>query len=224
MAKIVIPATSPEDWLRLLPKEGQGQRGESARALARCWQDADGLPKCVHGVLADSQAFPELDLLLAVPQHTVELPGGSSPARGDVWALARSRTGLISLVVKGLAREPFGETLRDWRRDYPAGKRSRLEFLCGMLDLDLPLPDGIRYPLLKWTAMAVIEAIRFHAQHAVFLVHSFSPAQHWVEDYRAFVGLFGVSSEAGGLVSVGDRMGIRLHVGWVSDDAGQPTP
>jgi len=160
----------------------------------------------------------DLDLLLAIPGHRVTLPGGYYPAENDVWALLRTKHGLVSLVVKGLAREPFGEMLGEWRDEGSPGKQRRLEFLCAVLDLDHDLPEVIRYPLLKWTASAVMEAVRFHATHAVLLVHSFTPVPHWFDDFERFCALFGARAAAGECRPAGERMGVELHLGWVRGD------
>ena len=45
MSKILIPAQSPEDWKQFLAKpEKHWKTGFSARSLAYCWQEADGIP------------------------------------------------------------------------------------------------------------------------------------------------------------------------------------
>jgi hypothetical protein len=211
--KILVPATSAEEWRRVDPP--RWQPGNASRALAYCWQEAEGVPEGVHQVLSHVEVFRGFEILLVLPEHLVPLPGGSYPAENDVWALARCKEGLISLAVKGMTREPFGETMQEWLQDFSDGKQRRLDFLCSLLELDQPVPPGIRYPLLKWTASAIMEAVRFHARHAVLLVHSFSPADHWFEDYRAFLSLFGIPAVPGRLVTASERLGIPLHFCWV---------
>jgi hypothetical protein len=45
MNRIYIPTQSPEDWRRLLAQpEKHWREGYSARALAECWERADGFP------------------------------------------------------------------------------------------------------------------------------------------------------------------------------------
>ena len=216
MDRILIPAASADDWCGApLDPAPVWQPGNPARALAYCWQDADGVPESVHQTLSDVESFRGFEILMVLPTHRVPLPGGSYPAENDLWALARCREGLISLAVKGMGREPFGETMQEWLQDFSAGKQHRLDFLCSLLELDQPLPAGIRYPLLKWTASAVMEAVRFHARHAMLLVHSFSACDHWFEDYQTFLKLFGVRGAPDRVVTAGDRLGACLHFGWV---------
>jgi hypothetical protein len=169
----------------------------------------------VRRLFAGRQEFSDFEMLMAIPEHRVELPGGFHPAENDLWALGRTKRGLISLAVKGLGDEPFGPTLADWQADSSSGKRRRLQFLCAVLDLESPLPGRIRYPLLKWTASAVMEAVRFHARDAVLLVHSFNPARLWLDDFRAYCALFGATGGPGELIPAGERMGVRLHLAWV---------
>jgi len=48
MNKIYIPSDSPDRWKDLLAEpEKQWKVGYSARALAYCWQEADGFPKSI---------------------------------------------------------------------------------------------------------------------------------------------------------------------------------
>lgn len=79
------------------------------------------------------------------------------------------------------------------------------------------MPCAIK--LLHRSASAVIEAKRFGAPHAVMLVHSFSQSHQWFEDYAAFAALLGVKVAVNRVVSVGQRGGVELHLGWVCGDA-----
>jgi hypothetical protein len=108
--------------------------------------------------------------------------------------------------------------MQEWLANASRGKIERLHYLCGQLGLNLSLPSGIRYQMLHRAASAVIEAKRFTADHAVMLVHSFSQADEWFEDYTAFVALFGASASINTLVSVGACAGISLHFAWVRGD------
>ena len=79
-------------------------------------------------------------------------------------------------------------------------------------------PDNIFYQLLHRTASAVIEAERFGTAQAVMLVHSFSTSNRWFEEYKAFVGLFGVIAEVGRLATVCAKDNMPLHLAWVHGD------
>ncbi len=217
MSKIYIPTSNAEQWKQFLAEpEKHWRQGYSARTLANSWQDADGFPSEVDSVLAST--FPSVELLLALPEHKVPLPGGSRSSQNDIWVLARSKDQLISIAVEGKVSEPFGPTVQEWQAVSSPGKAARLAYLLSSLGLSA-VPDTIRYQLLHRTASAIIEAQRFNATHAVMLVHSFSQSSEWFQDYAAFTSLMGGSARENGIVSVGSRSGVSLHLAWVRGDA-----
>jgi hypothetical protein len=219
MSRIYIPASSPDQWAQFLAEPArQWRTGYSARTFAHSWQEADGFPSEVAAVLSSSGLFPGIEMLLGIPEHQVPLPGGSRPSQNDLWVLARSGAELVSIAVEGKVAEPFGPTLDEWLVEGSAGKMARLDFLCAQLGLSRPLPGPVRYQLLHRAASAVIEARRFCARHAVMLVHSFSQSHEWFDDYSAFSRLLGFDAEVNRVVSVGQRGGIELHLGWVCGD------
>lgn len=81
------------------------------------------------------------------------------------------------------------------------------------------VPDSVRYQFLHRTVSAIIEANRFGVAHAVMLVHSFSQSSEWFQDYAAFTSLMGASAAENGIVSVGSRSGVSLHLAWVRGNA-----
>jgi hypothetical protein len=219
MARIFTATNTADDWKPLLAEpDKQWKTGYSARALAYCWQDADGFPQSVRWVFDESgiEAFEDIQMLLGIPEHQVPLPGGTRPSQTDLWVLARSKAGLISIAVEGKVSEPFGPTVGDWLKDASPGKLERLEFLRDLLGVPDPVPEDVRYQLLHRTASAIIEAKRFHASHAVMLVHSFSQTHEWFEDFERFARLFGVPVKPNRVVPVADRDGVMLHLGWAS--------
>jgi len=87
-SKIFIPATKPEDWKSLLAKpEKHWRKGYSARSLAYCWQEAEGFPECVKKAFSQSNIsiLHNIELLLAIPEYQVSLPGGSRPSQNDIF-------------------------------------------------------------------------------------------------------------------------------------------
>ena len=220
MPNIYMPTSSPEQWAQFLAEPQKHWRtGYSAKTLAHSWQEASGFPTEVAAVLRAAPQFTDIELLLAIPEHQVPLPGGSRPSQNDVWALARAADRLVSIAVEGKVDEPFGPTLGEWLLDSSAGKQARLSFLQEELSLATKLPSNVRYQLLHRAASAIIEAKRFCAPHAVMLVHSFSPTNNWFADYAAFASLFGAIAEPNRLISVGRRGGAELHFAWVAGDA-----
>src|SRR5688500_15479405 len=135
MKRIYIPTAGPSSWQSLLADPDlHWKRGASAMELAVSWElaskTARGLPKPVATVLDQHEATRGSELVFAVPEHRVALPGGSRSSQTDLWAVLRGSGGLISTAVEGKAREPFGPTIDEWLIDSSDGKRRRLASLC----------------------------------------------------------------------------------------------
>lgn len=219
MPHIYLPTTQPDQWAEFLAEPvKQWRKGYSARTLAHSWQSADGFPAEVAGCLETSEQLRAAELLIALPEHQVALPGGSRPSQNDIWALAKVRNELVSIAVEGKVAEPFGPTVGEWHDAPSAGKSKRLAFLASELGLLEPAPNSVRYQLLHRTASALLEARRFGASHALMLVHSFSQQHQWFEDYAAFAKLLGADVQVGAVSSVGQRNGVNLHLAWVCGD------
>ena len=216
MTQILVPAIDPEDWKQFLAHpDKQWKKGYSARSLAYCWHEADGIPKEVMAVLSQVPALKNLKSIFIIPEHKVPLPGGGAASQNDIWVLGETDTGLISITVEGKVSEPFGPTVGEWFRNPSPGKEKRLKFLCEELSLPFPVPDHIRYQLLHRTVSAIIEARRLRTDKAAIIVHSFSPSNEWFEDYQAFLELFGLSSNVDEAVSTGLPSKMKLHIAWV---------
>jgi len=219
MKHIYIPTSSPEDWRKFLAEpEKQWRSGYSAKELAECWESADGFPPEFQVLFSTSNnpALNALELLLAIPEYQVDLPGGRRPSQNDLFVLARASDGqLAAIMVEGKVAEPFGDTLGTWLKDASHGKHNRLKFLCETLGFSNLPPLSIRYQLLHRTASALIEARRFNAKYAMMIVQSFSPEHAWLEDYQAFLGLFGSTGEVGELVDLPLQGSLHLFAGWV---------
>jgi hypothetical protein len=71
------------------------------------------LPAEVADVLQRSPWFAQTELLLAIPEHKVRLPGAGRASQTDLWLLIRTPTALASVAVEGKVDEPFGETVHD---------------------------------------------------------------------------------------------------------------
>lgn len=218
LSKVLVPASCADDWKKLLADPGkQWKSGYSAHALAHCWQKADGIPKDVLRVLKKEPALKDLKAIFVIPEHKVPLPGGSKASQNDVWVLAETSDGLVSIAVEGKVSESFGPTVGAWLKNKTSGKEERLKFLCSELDLK-QLSLDIRYQLLHRTVSAIIEAKRFHAHTAVMLVHSFSETNKGFEDYKKFISLFGLKAGVNESASkiVGKKEKINLIFAWIN--------
>jgi hypothetical protein len=213
---IYIPCGSAEHWAQFLAEPTkQWKRGCSARTFAYCWHSAIGFPSEISATLATSEALTGAQLLLAIPEHKVRLPGARrGESQNDLWVLTKADAGLISMTIEGKVAEPLGETLGEWLVNASPGKLERLAYLRKELGLADVLQPSIRYQLLHRTASAILEAKRFNACHAVMLVHTFSQTDQWFDDFATFVPLFDKRAEVGKVVCVGERGGVALHLGW----------
>ena len=216
MTKILIPASSAEDWKQFLAEpEKQWKSGYSARSLAHCWQDADGMPTHFASVLAQVPSLKSLKTVFAIPEHKVPLPGGRRESQNDIWVLAESGSGLVSIAVEGKVSEPFGPTIGEWLQNASVGKETRLTFLCDELSLPYPPSTSARYQLFHRTYSAIHEAKRFRANDAVMAVHTFSRTNEWLDDYQYFLSLFGLEAGVNEAVSTSLPTGMNLTFAWV---------
>jgi hypothetical protein len=217
--RIYVPTQTAEDWKRLLADPDLHWKiGRSARTLANCWQDADGFPASLNTALVDARL--DLDLLLALPEHRVPLPGGSRPSQTDLFVLARNGTGaLITIAVEGKAGEPFGPLVGDWLRDDQGGKVKRLSYLLDILRLPPDAPvDALHYQLLHRTTSAVIEARRFGATNAMMLVHSFGDDRDGYGHFAEFTRALGAQPPRGAIRPAVRDDDLRLWLGWVDGE------
>lgn len=233
MSKILIPSRGAEDWQRLLAEpEKHWRSGYSAKALAHCWEAADGFPPSVQAIFANSriEAFHGLEMLFGIPEHRVPLPGGRRASQTDLFVLARANDGLAAIAVEGKVAEPFGPLVREWIARRPSsvegepdiapseGKRERLTFLCSSLGLAADDIADARYQLVHRSVSALIEARRFTARHAVMLVHSFSERDDSFADYERFAAMLGADAKRDELVAARAPGDVPLYVGWASGD------
>lgn len=210
MAKVYVPSTGVEDWKRFLANpETQWQRGYSAMAAALSWEAAQGLPPEISELVGGS---PEL--LLAIPEHKVALPGGRRDSQCDVFALVRAGEETLAIAVEAKVNETFGPTVGEWMSNASDGKLERMRFIRDLLGLSAPPPDDLRYQLLHRTAAAILEARRFKTDRAAMIVQSFSQDHRWFEDFAAFARLFGLKARPGQAMNHILPSSMPLLLGW----------
>ena len=189
-------------------------------SLAQSWEAAHPVvPPEITATLESSgdHALSGLELLLAIPEYEVELPGGTRPSQTDVLALMRGTSGLVIVAVEGKVDETFGPTVGEKRAEASVGVDARLAWLLEQLALS-DVSAEIRYQLLHRTVSALVIGRQFDAAVAVMLVHSFSPTGKWFEDFDAFCHLFGTEARVGTAVHLGEFEGMPLFVGWCKGD------
>lgn len=221
MPRILSFTTGPHDWQALLADPAKHWRtGFSARTLAHCWEAADGFPAEVGHALSQTTdpLLSGLVPIMAIPEFKVPLPGGTRSSQNDLFVLARSLTGPVSIMVEGKVNESFGPTLDEWQKDISSGKTKRLNFLVRSLGLNEAPSGGIRYQLLHRAASALITGEQYRAVAAVLLIHSFSEQLAGWSDYVAFTDLFGVKAMHGCIQRLTDKSTIPLFGAWVVGD------
>ncbi len=218
MKRIFVPTQTPSDWQRLLAKPIlHWKKSYSAMTAAACWEAAgDKLPEEITKILEATcqDNLIDLKLLTAIPEWEVDLPGGVRASHTDILAITRNEKGLAVIAVEAKVDEPFGPTLGKRREDESAGQTDRLNYLHYALHLDKPLNDEIRYQLLHRTVSALRAAEDFHARSAVMLVHSFSHAQHWKEDFLSFCNALSARQLTSDFYTVPNFKNPVLYLGW----------
>src|ERR1035437_2363595 len=99
MAVILTLISGVAEWETLHSKK-HWKPGKSAHTLAHSWVAADGFPPEVSQPFMQSTEplLANLTSLQAVPEFTVSLPGGVRASQNDIFVLARSSSGLVSIM------------------------------------------------------------------------------------------------------------------------------
>lgn len=185
-------------------------------SAAACWEDSQpGLPPEIAEVLesAGDPALADLELLAAMPEWEVDLPGGENASQTDVLALARNKHGLVVIGVEAKVEEPFGPTLEEKKAGATEGQLLRIAYLERELGRTAEFEKHIRYQLLHRTVSALHSARAFHAPIAVMLVQSFSPTAKWRDDFERFCQALGCRRLSPNLWEVPSAER-RLLLGW----------
>jgi len=122
MKPIVVPTDGVQDWRkRLADPVKHWQTGYSAKTLAHAWEDAAGLPPEIAALL---RCFGKVELLLAIPEYDVPLAGSERPSQNDVFALVRTKDGLIVIMVEGKSLSRLAPPSRNGVRTHPPARPS----------------------------------------------------------------------------------------------------
>lgn len=189
MKRIFIPTRTGSDWQRLLAKPKlHWKKGASAMTAAAAWEDAAGeLPPEIRALLSatSESSLANLELVAALPEWKVSLPGGETRSATDVLAVCRNNVGLCVVAVEAKVLEDFGPMVSEKRASTSDGQAVRLDFLHKLLQVPR-FSDQIRYQLLHRTASAILTAQEFHAASAVMLVQAFDTPSDRRTDFEAF--------------------------------------
>lgn len=220
MNNIYMPTGQPEDWKRFLAKPDLHWKSEySAKELAYCWENSNGFPTSIERVIKKSgiNDLQKQEILFAIPEYKVPLPGGSRSSQNDLFVASRSESGILWVtMIEGKATESFGPTVGEWLIDASDGKEERLKFLCNELEIISELPENLRYQLFHRTVSAILTAKKLNTTHAMMLVHSFSEAKDGLRDYLNFLDFLGVEGEENQILKT-NLQNIDLYIGWVTE-------
>ncbi|GAB4316760.1 MAG: hypothetical protein Kow0074_04900 [Candidatus Zixiibacteriota bacterium] len=226
MARVYVPSRGTKDWKRIYSNPGrQWQKGYPGRALAHCWERADGFPIEVLTLFSSSgvASFQRLEPLLSFLDYDIVVPGGTS--RHDLFALARDGSGqLVSIAVLGKVLAPFGPSVGEWlngngeKNDDRVDQQVELEFVRDQLEWTEPLPETAPYTLLHHAALAVTSAQRFAAPTAVLIIHAFGQKANWIGEYDEFLHLFHAHRTLSALHLLKHTKGVSLYCGWATGD------
>lgn len=221
MKKIYVPSKDGSDWQRLLADpQKHWKKGASAMAAAASWERAgDRLPREMSELLKRSgePELASLELLAAIPEWPVSLPGGRTRSMTDVLALCRNDLGLCVVAVEAKVLEDFGPTVGEKRTRATPGQIERLAFLHKLLKVD-HFPDGIRYQLLHRTASALLTAEAFHARTALMVVHAFGSPEDRRADFKEFCDALGAAEIGPAVFKAARIKQHQLFLAWCDGD------
>lgn len=221
MGRCYVPSDGPDSWQTLLRDPAKHWRtGYSAKTLAHCWEADDRLRSELASLIKTVPRYEdeEPELLLAVPEWKVPLPGGRAGSQNDVMALIGVGRDLMIAAVEGKVSESFGPKIGKWYAKPSEGKTERLAYICRLLGTTFPPPRHLRYQLFHRAASAVRESRRFRTPTPAMIVYSFSPQSAGFADYAAFVEALGGSAELGRMTEVRVSKGSTLLLGWARGD------
>jgi hypothetical protein len=191
---IYTPTKNADSWQELLADPIKHWRdGYSAKLTAYSWEKNADIPEEILKVLYSNVDFINLELLFAIPEYKVSLPGGKRPSQNDVLAVFTTQKALSVMTIEGKAKEDFDETIKDWKqKTSDVGVNERLGYILekiGIKDKDI---EHLRYQLFHRLASAVIMAEKFHAKNAIMIIQSFNDNnnENHFSDFENFMNLY----------------------------------
>jgi hypothetical protein len=217
LKKIFVPTSGASDWEHLLAKPAHWKKGRSAMTLALSWEAAHpNFPPEVKRMLTHSgePGLMNLEILSAVPEYKVPLPGGARDSQTDLMVVGSNEKGLAVIAVEGKVDESFGDPIQSKLATGSVGQNRRTEFLLAQLGLSGTVPPALPYQLFHRAVSALLVAREYHADTAVMLVHSFSREDARLDEFLAFADVVAGKAAPGRLLRA-RRGGLpALYIGW----------
>jgi len=217
--KILVPTTSAESWKAFLADpDKHWKTGYSAKLTAESWEVAKNIPGEIHRALNKNEHLKNSEMLFAIPEFKVPLPGGSRPSQNDLLVVISNELSLSVITVEAKVKENFGDSIHTWIHDASKGKKERLQYIKQQLGISSNNIDDLRYQLFHRFASAVIMARKFHAQNAVMVIQSFaeSDSENHYDDFRMFLSTcYGTESVKEKPIYLASVDSIKLFALWV---------
>ena len=190
----------------------------SAKLAAESWESNSGIPEEIYFAINKNDELKDSELLIAIPEFKVPLPGGSRPSQNDILAIITNSKGLSVITVEAKAKENFDKTIEEWNKEETVGKKERLNYIKQKIIFNNPNYLNLRYQLFHRLASAVIMAEKFHAKNAIMIIQSFieSDIENHYEDFVNFVNAYNKECHKEIPILLGEQKGIRIYVLWVN--------
>ena len=189
--------------------------------LARSWSSAGGFPPTFVSALRHPP-FRGLVFERGVVEHNTDVPGRGRASCTDLMVTARTPEGKgVVIGVEGKVDESFGEPVGEWLHKGGVNRQDRLDGLCEGLGLDPARMGRLRYQLFHRSYAALATARAQGCEHAIMAVHSLQGRGPRGDNWQGFVAfaraLGAVDIAAMRPVGVGERMGVKFWLMWVTE-------
>ncbi len=216
--KILVPTNGINSWRDLLADPGkQWKDGYSAKSVAKSWEKDEDLPAQIKEVLEEE--FGNLELLHAVPEFKVPLPGGNRDSQNDVFGIIKAKDSLISMMVEAKVKEDFGSIIEIWEKEFSEGKENRLKFLEDKINIPKSYSKQLRYQLFHRLASSIIMAEKYNAQNAIMVIQSFekdNKLNHF-DDFVKFINTYipNLSVNKNQIIKLTSNNEIDIYSAWI---------
>ncbi len=217
--KILVPTKNAECWRALLADpEKHWKNGYSAKSAAESWENSNGIPHEIRLALDKSESFEKSELLIAIPEFKVPLPGGARPSQNDILGVLANSRYLSVFTIEAKSRENFDELVRDWFKNASPGKRERIEFLIHETEFPDSEYGHLRYQLFHRLASAVIMAKKFRAKNAIMIIQSFveNDKENHFSDFEEFVRGYGKIAPKNAPILLSMKGAQNIYCMWVN--------
>lgn len=209
---------APDEWKQFLFNKVHWKPGESAWAVAKSWNEAQGVPSKVADLLGK-----DVRLIGMRPEYQVKFGRGGGRGgviRCDVFAHVEVDGQICALVIEAKVDGDFDKVIGNWiigdlkRPNSRLNHERRLTKICNVLGVGFPPDDNLRFQLFSRAFAAVRMAECLKADLAAVIVQSFCKNDSGHDDFLAFCDLFGGQPAVDGISKASIPDGPPLLLGW----------